>query len=192
MDKSPINIALIDKEFIFYKGLSELLQQFGNRYRFSYYPSFDLFLRGLHKEEPDLVIVNPVFFLHDLSLFRSTRCQHSSVRWIGLFYNICDREVLSLFDGFIQITDSFDYVKETIETINAFRIHPAPGNKASLTRRETEVLRLILQSLSNNEIAVKLHISVHTVMSHRKNIFRKTGTCKAFDLVNYAIREKII
>lgn len=46
---------------------------------------------------------------------------------------------------------------------------------ALLTERERQVLQLILKEKSNTVIAEELFISIHTVNSHRKNIFRKLG-----------------
>ena len=45
--------------------------------------------------------------------------------------------------------------------------------KTLLSEREIQVLKLILQEKSNTVIADELFISIHTVNSHRKNIFRK-------------------
>lgn len=45
-----------------------------------------------------------------------------------------------------------------------------------LSQREREVLVLVAQGMQNKEIADKLCISVHTVMSHRKNIVAKTAS----------------
>jgi DNA-binding NarL/FixJ family response regulator len=45
----------------------------------------------------------------------------------------------------------------------------------SLTNRELEILRLVGDGLGNDEIAVVLHISGHTVASHIQNVYRKMG-----------------
>jgi len=56
-----------------------------------------------------------------------------------------------------------------------------------LTKRETEVLRLLTQGLLNKEIADKLGISLHTVISHRKNIISKLGIKTVSGLTIYAM-----
>lgn len=58
-------------------------------------------------------------------------------------------------------------------------------NNQQLTIREIEVLGLIMQGLTNNEIAAKLFVSFETVKSHRKNILRKTGARNTAALINY-------
>jgi len=61
-----------------------------------------------------------------------------------------------------------------------------------LTTREQEVLTLIAEGLSNNEIADRLVISAKTVDRHRENIMRKLNLHNRVDLVKYALRKGLI
>jgi len=61
-----------------------------------------------------------------------------------------------------------------------------------LTKREIDVLQLVSKGLANKEVADKLSISIHTVISHRKNISEKTGIKSASGLTMYAVLKKII
>lgn len=61
-----------------------------------------------------------------------------------------------------------------------------------LTAREKEVLRLVALGHSNKIIADKLFISIHTVISHRKNISEKTGIKSISGLTVYAILNNLI
>lgn len=61
-----------------------------------------------------------------------------------------------------------------------------------LTEREREVLKLIADGLSNQEVADKLVISVKTVERHRANILAKLGLHSRTALVKYAIRKGLI
>lgn len=61
-----------------------------------------------------------------------------------------------------------------------------------LTNREIEIIRLIECEHSNKQIADMLFISERTVETHRKNIFRKTGTQSIVGLLKYAYDHKII
>ncbi len=60
-----------------------------------------------------------------------------------------------------------------------------------LSEREKEVLKLIAEGLSSNEIAQKLFISVKTVLGHRTNIMEKLDIHNRTELVKYAIRRGI-
>ncbi|NTW69198.1 MAG: response regulator transcription factor [Chlorobiaceae bacterium] len=68
-----------------------------------------------------------------------------------------------------------------------------PMEDASLlTTSEIEIVRQIAAGLSTKEIAVKKHISFHTVMTHRKNIFRKLCVSSSPELMMYAIKAGLI
>ena len=64
---------------------------------------------------------------------------------------------------------------------------PLPEAADELTPREIEVLVLLTKGLINKEIAEKLHISLTTVISHRKNITEKLGIKSASGLAIYAV-----
>ena len=61
-----------------------------------------------------------------------------------------------------------------------------------LTRREKEIIRLIVDEQGNKQIADILFISEHTVEAHRKNIFRKTNSKNIVGLVKYAYENKLV
>lgn len=61
-----------------------------------------------------------------------------------------------------------------------------------LTPREQEVLSVLAEGLSNDEIAEKLAISRHTVARHRENLMRKLNLHSRSELVKYAIRKGLI
>ena len=61
-----------------------------------------------------------------------------------------------------------------------------------ISRREKEVLRLIIQEFTNKEIAAKLFISPATVISHRKNLLRKLEVKNTAGLVRKAIRFQLL
>ena len=61
-----------------------------------------------------------------------------------------------------------------------------------LSEREQEILELICESLTNEEIAKRLNISYDTVKWHRSNILSKTGVSNTAGLVVYAIKNKLI
>ena len=61
-----------------------------------------------------------------------------------------------------------------------------------LSEREQEVLTLVVQGLLNKEIADRLHLSLHTVIAHRKNISRKLNIHSTAGLTIYAIVNHLI
>jgi DNA-binding CsgD family transcriptional regulator len=61
-----------------------------------------------------------------------------------------------------------------------------------VTKREQEVLKLIYNGYSNQQIADKLFISKRTVEFHRSNLMEKTGTKNGIELLHFAVKTKLI
>jgi len=61
-----------------------------------------------------------------------------------------------------------------------------------LTKREKEILRMVAEGWTNQDIAEHLNISIRTVETHKTNLMQKIGARTVVDVVKYAIRKKII
>jgi DNA-binding NarL/FixJ family response regulator len=61
-----------------------------------------------------------------------------------------------------------------------------------LTRRETEILTLICQGLSNPDISDKLCLSLRTIEGHKSNLFSKTGVKNSISLVMFALKNHLV
>ena len=61
-----------------------------------------------------------------------------------------------------------------------------------LTATEAEIVKAIAQGKTTKEIAEERFSSVHTITTHRKNIFRKLGVNTAHEVVKYAIRAGLV
>jgi DNA-binding NarL/FixJ family response regulator len=68
---------------------------------------------------------------------------------------------------------------------------PEPQLPDGLTLRESEVLALIAEGLSNREIAERLHVSETTIKSHVNHLFAKTGVRDRAQAVTYAFRHRL-
>jgi len=89
---------------------------------------------------------------------------------------------LSLFDS-----------RKTIDTTLRKHIFTVPSDDyPELTLRERDIVIGIAKGLSNKEIAEELHVSVNTVMTHRRNIASKLEIHSAAGLTIYAIVTKLV
>ena len=61
-----------------------------------------------------------------------------------------------------------------------------------LTETETEIVRSIAQGKTTKEIANERFSSIHTITTHRKNIFRKLGVNTAHEVIKYALRAGLV
>ena len=66
------------------------------------------------------------------------------------------------------------------------------GGFQDLTKRELEVLQLIAEGLTNNEIAEKLFTSRRTIEGHRQSLIEKTGVSNSAALIMHAFRSGIL
>jgi DNA-binding NarL/FixJ family response regulator len=76
--------------------------------------------------------------------------------------------------------------------IQSIKKNPKENSIPELTDRETEILQLICESLTNSEIAKRINVSYDTVKWHRANLLSKTGSTNTAGLVIYAIKNKLI
>jgi len=105
-----------------------------------------------------------------------------------------NEEIDSLaYSNIITHYSSIADIAPIIENLESSKIEKSQEEESeSLSSREKEVLEKVALGFSNKEIAEKLFISIHTVISHRKNIVEKTGIKSISGLTMYAIMTKII
>ena len=70
--------------------------------------------------------------------------------------------------------------------------HPQPKEEVALTPTEREVLLLIASGKSVKEIAALRNSSVHTIITHKKNLFRKLEVNNVYEATKYALKAGLI
>ncbi|RIH64919.1 LuxR family transcriptional regulator [Mariniphaga sediminis] len=118
----------------------------------------------------------------------------NQINWI-IFQN--DKEMsdepLPLCKFYITLaTQARDIERMVSRCWDKSKKQPRTEENEELTIREKEVLQLVALGHSNKAIAEKLFISIHTVISHRKNITEKTGIKSISGLTVYAILNNLI
>lgn len=96
-----------------------------------------------------------------------------------------------LIDAIRAIFDGKTFLSNDINKMLLQSLHGSDG-KRLLTSREREILKLIAKEFTNRMIAEELFISERTVETHRKNIFRKTGTHNLVGLIKFAYANNLI
>lgn len=143
----------------------------------------------------DILILNPTLvdysqrtMLHDIFPMDHP---FALVALIGSFI---ERKVLKQFHGYIEIIDGQSHIESTLMEI-VQTAQTSSGQSADnycLSKREVDVLIAAAKGLQNKEIANELNISIHTVITHRKNIARKTGIKSVSGLTVYALLNNLI
>ncbi len=165
-------------------------------------------LYAVHTLQPDLLLLD-INMPHQngLEVAEKMRQSYPAVRIIMLtmysdrkFVDDCKRLGVP---GYILKNSGVDEVLNAIETVLAGQRYYDPKLTKStnpdqhaddsfqrqfqLTKREIEIIGLIGQSFTNEEIANRLFLSVATVKTHRNNINLKLGIKQPADLVRFAI-----
>jgi len=191
MDKCRVNIAVIEPSFIVYEGLSNLLLKSKKHYYLYRLNDLDEITYSTIKENFNIAIINPTVLQNKLSNFTKLKKNFPDISWVGLVYSFFDNDLLNKFDETFNITDPIDLITRKIDEL--FKNCTCVNNKQEqLSKREIDVLIQLIKGLSNKEVAGMLNISIHTVISHRKNITEKTGVKSLSGLTIYAISKKII
>jgi DNA-binding NarL/FixJ family response regulator len=100
-------------------------------------------------------------------------------------------DTTEILEAIKQIIDGNHYISKSVADLLKGKVS-TNGDLPVLTRREVEVLKLIADGLTNQEIAEKLFISSWTVDSHRKNLLLKFNAKNTAILVKTAVTSGII
>lgn len=101
--------------------------------------------------------------------------------------NVEKKELITAIHTLIKGDYFFsDTVPKEIE--KWFNKEKTPTKDTQLTKRESEILQLIVKGRTSMEMANQLNLSKYTVDTHRKNIHKKLGIKSNTGLVNYALK----
>ena len=139
---------------------------------------------------PQILIVNPQLEgWFDVDAFR--QCYKQEVKLVSLLCSMVDSSQLKGYDERVTLFDDMASLEKKITELLNIADEEDPDQDA-LSQREKEIVGCIVRGMTNKEIAEKLFISVHTVMTHRKNITRKLQIHSAAGLTIYAIVNKLV
>lgn len=141
----------------------------------------------------DILIVNPLQFVNREKETRKIRKQYPSMSVAGIDYGIIQKQSM-LTDLSFTLYDSAEHIIHLLSKLDKKNraVGLQENEDDNLTKREIEVLTGLVNGKMNKEIADSLHISIHTVVRHRKNITIKTGIRSQSGLTIYAISKKIV
>jgi len=184
------NILIADSSAIIQYGLAGILKScFAEIEVISCYNVHDLPSCCEDRDEVFLILISTSIASEASSLLEQT---FPDAKIIGIVSNCYQREHENIFDDVIYLTDSAENIAAIIEK----HLHPSTQmtklERVKLTHRELNVLSLLIKGYSNKQISSELHISIHTVVSHRKNITTKLGIKSIAGLTIYGAIHNII
>lgn len=212
----PINIAIADDHPLVLNGLKTVLNQFSNRFHLLWEA-----LNGKEVLQNLEILPQPDVLLLDIQMpekdgMETCKIIHQNypaIRIIALtnfedvFY--VKNMMKNGAQGYLLKTADIEVLLKAIETVNEGEefFDEAIKNKLiqdslfgkrrtgltpMLTRREKEVLKFIIDELTNSQIASKLFLSLRTVEKHRTSLLQKLGAKNTAGLVKEAITKGLV
>jgi len=183
-------IAIIEPSEIIVEGISSYCLKSGLPIEIKKYTSLEHFIHKHQTIRHNIVFLNPITIQNIENQWIKFKEKHNELISIAIVYQHFSHNSLALFSQVFYIDNSFQQlIKFISEQKNTNQIKE---NKEKLSVREKEILRLLSQGKSIKEIADIIHLSHHTVLTHRKNISAKTGIKTLAGLTVYAISLGII
>ena len=146
----------------------------------------------LSRLQPDILLLNPTLIPAPTRMQLAALTQaRPSMAIVALVYQYVEPQLLETFRAVLDIREQGSHVAQRLR--ECCRTEPDTSPESyELSERETEVLLLVAQGCSSKEIADRLHISIHTVNTHRTNITHKTGIKSVAGLAVYAMLHNLI
>jgi len=216
---SAIKIGLMDDESLFIEGLSLLIEKIPNcRVTYKNSNSATLisdFMNLVEDQIPDILLLDiQMEPISGLVLVEKLLPNFPNIKILILSSHYKSNMIGHMLklgvSGFLPKVIDLDTLRNAIETVYQTGVYVSasdyqllhqylnnPNKKISfdlkdqLTEREIEVIRLICEEFTNQEIAEQLFLSKRTVESHRQRIFDKLGLKNTVGLVIYALANEI-
>ena len=208
-----VKILLVDDHQIFLDGLKALLQDEPLLEITSAVSNGQAALDYLSRNQIDLVILDiSMPLMSGSELNRQIKQKYPHIKTLALTshgdnkmiseltqskvngYLLKDTEKSELLEAIHKVSEGGQYFSEHVKEVvleNFFSPKDDPS-KPELSNREIEILRLIAEEFTAQEIADKLFISQHTVNTHRKNLLSKLHVKNVAGLVKYAYENNLL
>lgn len=190
-----LTVVLVESTYLMRAGIEKLLSELPGLVLREVFDGTEKNLSGKIKEiKPDLVIVNcQIDQQIQMSLVNSLNAEHGIVQ-IGLTNETTPLNISSRFSHILNSNEGKFELLEALRKIIGKRgiKNEAEKDQQNLTARELTILKKVALGLTNQQIADKLFLSIHTVMTHRKNITKKLGIKTVSGLIVYALMNKLV
>jgi DNA-binding NarL/FixJ family response regulator len=206
--EKPVHVLIADSQFLITESLKLILQIDGRFVIDGVVSDKNDLISSLKSENSSFLIIDPSLIdLAGLAELKGIRLSHPDLKLLIITNSITKKELHELNGmGITNIILKSSDEKEIFDALNSaltgkkyysgelldllFEVNDRkPGeDSGQLTNSELEIVRLISEGLTTKEIASLRFLSFHTVISHRKNIFRKLGVTSVSELIMYSIK----
>jgi len=202
-----VSVFIVDDHYLIIEGVRSLLQNEKNIEWQGHATSSESCLAFLQHHQPDVILMDINLGKESgIDLCKMIKEKYPGIHILGLStfnqQSFIQKIIENGASGYVLKNATKNELLEAIFTVNAGKtylsgdafqmLRTKESTKIILTRREKEVLELIANGLTNNEIAIKLFVSVTTVDTHRKNLLSKFHARNIASLVKMAVQMELI
>lgn len=185
-------VAIVEPSPIVAEGLASMLASCDDMEVVSVSRSLRSWVEYGAMRKADVVVVGSQLLCALTQPLRVAVEELQGVTVVMLSTTVCDEEVLRWVDGVVNIYDDGQALARKLRVALDKDATNQYSDSHDLSERERDVLILVAKGMANKEIADRLNISIHTVMSHRKNITHKTGIKSVAGLTVYALLNNLL
>lgn len=190
-------IAVAEPSSIIRCGLITILKRLpGLHIQLTEIATADCLVESLRMHRPEVLIINPSLPGYFGIQHLKAECGCTEMKCLAIACMATDQAMLRPYDELINIYDSPDELKHKLERLNAeeasTELQEEEEEQQTLSSREKEIVVCVVKGMTNREIADRLYLSTHTVITHRRNIARKLQVHSASGLTVYAIVNKLV
>ena len=184
-------VAIVEPSIIIAEGLAKILLSSGEVDVVGIYPTLRDYAERRAARDVEVVVVGSQA-MRCAECSRVSQTELQGVTVVLLATTVVDEDMLRQADGVINIYDNeAALLRKLRAAVEQGETNPY-SDSHDLSERERDVLILVAKGMANKEIADRLNISIHTVMSHRKNITHKTGIKSVAGLTVYALLNNLL
>ena len=189
-----IKIIIAESSQIISGGLSSFFNDMNQIAVASIVDNIDDLQDKIIMHSPDVLIINPMMLGCMLNTFVKQMTQnHPNINRVALVTSYVDKNILKNFKEVIELSDNKQKViNKMLNLQNNNDETSAQNESVDLSNREVDVLVCVAKGMTNKDISDMLNISVHTVITHRKNIVKKTGIKSVSGLTVYALLNNLV
>jgi len=145
----------------------------------------------LHKA--DLIIVDPTFGgWFDVANIKVELDNARNTKFMAIQSTVMNLEALKEYNDSFTIYDDLNTIIQKLNQLLLSKEQESEDEQEPLSQREKEIITYVVRGLTNKAIADKLCLSIHTVITHRRNIARKLQIHSPAGLTIYAIVNKLV
>ena len=186
--KRFLKCMIVESSDLLYAGLVAMLGQIRAGVQVVRTQDVSRLREQIKREKPDVLLINPLWAGGETPSRIKATTDRPDLLCVAFLSDLSSLSVVTEDDAPISIYDGFEQIRDRMEALSP----KDSEEEKTLTQREQEIVTYVVKGFTNKQIADKLFLSQHTVVTHRRNIASKLNIHSSAGLTVYAIANKLV